>query len=156
MAELRLIGRFELGDEVASGSSGTIYEARDVATGERVAVKLVRGLGEVEAAGFTGEARVLGGLCPPGVVRYIDHGHSDRSAYIVMEWLDGEDLRERLARGEISMNESGALGRRVAEALAAVHAAGVVHRDIKPGNIFLPRGRASEAKVIDFGLVRGD
>ncbi len=157
MAEPRTIGRFELVEQVASGSSGTVYQARDSVTGERVAVKILRGLGGVETARFTREARVLAGLCHPGVVRYVDHGEGDGGdPYIVMEWLDGEDLRERLARGGISMNESVALGLRVAEALAAVHAAGLVHRDVKPGNIFLPGRRAAEAKLLDFGLVRAD
>ncbi len=157
MADSRVIGRFEIGDVVGSGSSGTVYQARDTASGERVAVKVIRGLGDVDTARFAREARVLGGLCHPGVVRYIDHGRSDDGdAYIVMEWLDGEDLGERLARSGISMNETVALGLRVADALAAVHAAGLVHRDIKPGNIFLPGRRAAEARIIDFGLVRGD
>ena len=157
MHEPRVIGRFQIGDRIASGSSGTVYQARDGDTGERVAVKVIRGLSELDAARFAREARVLGALSHPGVVRYIDHGHTEGGgAYIVMEWLEGEDLRERLARGGISMNESVALGRRVAESLAVVHAAGLVHRDIKPGNIFLPGRRAAEATVIDFGLVRGD
>jgi hypothetical protein len=157
MTERRHIGRFELRDEVASGASGTIYQARDLGTGERVALKLIRGLGHVDAARFAREARILAEVRHPGVVRYVEHGHTaEGDAYIAMEWLEGEDLRDRLARAGLSMNEVVALGRRVAGALAAIHARGLVHRDVKPGNLFLPGGRADEATIIDFGLARAD
>src|SRR5262245_59914403 len=71
-----------------------------------------------------------------------------------MEWLEGEDLKARLARGRLSYSEAAQLGRRVAEGLAVVHGHGLVHRDVKPGNIFLPGGVLSEATLVDFGLVR--
>ncbi len=155
--EQRHIGRFELQGEVASGASGTIYQARDLGTGERVALKLIRGLGHVDAARFAREARILSEVRHPGVVRYVEHGNTaDGDAYIAMEWLDGEDLRSRLARAGLSMNEAVALGRRVAGALAAVHERGLVHRDVKPGNLFLPGGRADAAPILDFGLARAD
>ena len=157
MAGRRVIGRFELQDQVASGASGTIYQARDVGTGERVALKLICGLGEIDGARFEREAAVLARLEHPGVVRYIEHGRlAGGDAYLVMEWLDGEDLRERLGRAGLSMNETLELGRRVAGALAAVHELGLVHRDVKPGNVFLTGRRAEEAKIIDFGLARAE
>ncbi|MFT3769806.1 MAG: serine/threonine-protein kinase [Minicystis sp.] len=153
----RSFGRFEVLEQAGSGAAGTIYRAHDPATGERVAVKVLRGLEDVDAARFVREARVLARIRHPGAVRYVDHGRdAGGHAYLVMEWLDGEDLRERLARAGLSMNESIALGRRVAEALAVVHAHGLVHRDIKPGNLFLPGGRVEDAKIIDFGLARGE
>jgi eukaryotic-like serine/threonine-protein kinase len=156
MAGPRTIGRFELQDEVASGASGTIYQARDVITHERVALKLIRGIDGVDAARFEREAQVLAQLRHPGVVRYVEHGRADGGAWLAMEWLDGEDLRVRLGRAGLSMNETMALGRQIAGALAAVHALGLVHRDVKPGNIFLVGERAEEAKIIDFGLARAD
>jgi hypothetical protein len=150
------IGRFEILELAGAGGAGTVYCALDPTTSARVAVKVLHGLGEADVARFTREARLLARVRHPGVVRYVDHGHADGgSAYLVMEWLEGEDLRARLARGGLSLGESIALGRRVAEALAAVHAHGLVHRDVKPGNIFLPGGRVAEAKIIDFGLARG-
>ena len=153
----RRIDRFQLLDEVASGASGTIYEALDEVSGARVAVKLIRPLGHVDAARFAREVRVLAKVSHPGVVGYIDHGHTpDGDAYLVMEWLEGEDLRERLGRAGLTMNETVAMGRRVAGALSAVHAEGLVHRDVKPGNIFLPGKRPDEATIIDFGLARTD
>lgn len=85
MGDPRSIGRFELQDQVASGASGTIYQARDTGTGERVALKLIRGISGVDAARFAREARVLAQLRHPGVVRYIEHGHTaSGEAYIAM------------------------------------------------------------------------
>jgi tetratricopeptide (TPR) repeat protein len=151
------IPRFQLRDEVGSGASGTIYQAVDEASGEQVAVKVIRPLGHVDAARFAREVRVLAKVRHPGVVRYVDHGHTaDGAAYLVMEWLEGEDLRERLGRAGLTMNETVAMGKRVAGALEAVHAEGLVHRDVKPGNIFLPSKRPEDAKIIDFGLARAD
>jgi len=154
MALPRAIGRFDIEAEAASGSAGTIYRAIDRGTGALVAMKVLRGLAGGVAARFSREARILAQIRHPGVVRYIDHGYTDEgSPYLVMEWLDGEDVRGRLLRGGLSMAESVALGLRVAEALVDIHAKGLVHRDLKPANIFLPGGLVEEAKVIDFGLV---
>ncbi len=156
-AGARAIGRFQIEAEAASGAAGTVYQAIDRATGERVAVKVLRGLCVADAARFAREARLLAQIRHPGVVRYVDHGTTDEgAAYLVMEWLEGEDLRRRVSRAGLSIRESVALGLRVAEALAAVHAHGVVHRDIKPANLFLPGGSIAEAKIIDFGLVHAE
>jgi hypothetical protein len=150
------IGPFQIEAVAGAGSTGTVYQALDPASGRRVAVKVLRGLAGAEAARFAREARLLAQIRHPGVVRYVDHGTTDEGdAYLVMEWLEGEDLRERLRRAGISIEETVLLGRRVAEALAAVHALGIVHRDIKPANIFLPAGVPADAKIVDFGLVRG-
>ena len=73
---------------------------------------------------------------------------------MAMEWLDGETLEDRLARGPLRISETLQLGRRVAEALAVAHKHGVVHRDIKPANVFLPAGDPAQAKVLDFGIAR--
>jgi hypothetical protein len=153
----RTIGRFEVELEAGSGGIGTIYRARDPETGARVAVKVIRGLADADAARFAREGRLLAQIEHPGVVRHVERGTTEAGdAYLAMEWLDGEDLRDRLARAGLTMAESVTLGRRVAEALAAVHAQGLVHRDIKPGNLFLP-GRLVEAvKIIDFGLARAE
>ncbi len=154
MALARAIGRFDIEAEAASGAAGTVYQAIDRTNGVRVAMKVLRGVARADTARFSREARILSQIKHAGVVRYIDHGYTDEgNAYLVMEWLDGEDVRRRLVRTGLSMAESVALGLRVAEALVVVHEQGLVHRDIKPANIFLPSGLVAEAKIIDFGLV---
>ena len=155
MVELRTIGRFRLEAEAGSGAAGTVYRAVDPNTDAHVALKLVRGVADLDAARFAREVAILGRIQHPGVVRFVDHGRTEEGhAYLVMEWLEGEDLRRRLARAPITLGECLALGQRVASALAAIHDQRLLHRDIKPGNIFLPAGLAGDAKLIDFGLVR--
>ncbi len=154
MAGVRRIGRFVVEAEAAEGAAGTVYLARDPGSNARVAVKLIRGLGAAEGVRFAREARILAQIEHPAVVRYVDHGHTeDGHAFLAMEWLEGEDARARLARAGFSIHESVVLGLRVAEALVEVHGRGLVHRDVKPANIFLPGGLVAEAKIIDFGLV---
>lgn len=151
------IGRFKVEGERAAGASGTVYAARDEATGERVAIKVIRGLSAAELGRFERESQTLAQIHHPDVVRYVDHGRTpDGLAYLVMEWLEGEDLRARLARGALSAHDTVVLGQKVAGALAALHAHRLVHRDLKPGNIFLQGGRVAEAKLVDFGLVRSE
>jgi serine/threonine protein kinase len=88
---------------------------------------------------FAREALVLSELRPPAIVRYLAHGATDAGTrYLVMEWLDGEDLAARLARTGLTVAETLTLIRRVADALGSAHARGVVPRDLKPSNLFLP------------------
>ncbi|WP_437316637.1 serine/threonine-protein kinase [Sorangium sp. So ce385] len=151
----RIADRFELERQTGAGGMGALFRAVDLETGAPVAVKLLHHGQEADLARFAREARILDQLRDPAVVRYIAHGVTGASRpYLVMEWLEGEDLAARLARAELGLAESLALVRRMAGALAAVHALGVVHRDIKPSNIFLCDGRAELARLIDFGIAR--
>ena len=146
-------GRFEVEMLAGSGGVGHVYRARDRHYGGRVALKVLRPCDARETQRFAREARVLSRLSDPAVVRYVAHGTTDDGEpYLAMEWLDGEDLGGRLARAPLSVAETVALVGRAAEALASAHAIGVVHRDIKPGNLFLCRGRLDELKLLDFGL----
>jgi eukaryotic-like serine/threonine-protein kinase len=148
-------GRFHLLAEAGAGGMGTVYRARDLTTGATVAVKILTGREAREAQRFDQEAAILAGLVHPAIVRYITHGVADSGArYIAMEWLDGEDLATRLAREHPTMAETVAIARRTAEALAHAHRTGVVHRDVKPGNLFLPGGAIERLKVLDFGIAR--
>src|SRR6185503_20501036 len=91
----------------------------------------------------------------PGIVRYVAHGFSQPGEpYLAMEWLEGQALSDRLAHARLTVHESILLARRVAEALGATHARGIVHRDIKPQNLFLPGGDVDRVKVVDFGIAR--
>lgn len=149
------VGRFRIEGEAVAGGMGTIFRARDAATGDLVALKLLRNLGGSDLIRFRREAEALSAFHHPRIVRLIDHGVTPGGeAYLAMEWLEGEDLRARLARSGLRVDETLSMARAVAEALAAIHAAGLVHRDVKPGNVFLVGGRADFARLIDFGLVR--
>src|SRR5262245_12889821 len=129
----RIGGRFQIQREAGVGGMGRVYRARDLRSGEPVAIKVLQGCDPHDLGRFSREARVLEAIVHPAVVHYVARGTTeDGAAYLVMEWLEGEDLGERLGRGRLTVGESAEIGRRVAEALATVHARGVVHRDIKP------------------------
>ena len=150
-----IVGRFEVEREAGAGGMGTVYRARDRETGEIVALKILRDIDPSNLDRFEREARALAELRHPAIVRYIDHGTAAAGApYLAMEWLQGEDLGERLARSGLTLAEAVTLGRSVAEALAAIHARGVVHRDLKPSNLFLRAGDIEQVKIIDFGIAR--
>ncbi|WP_437947752.1 protein kinase [Sorangium sp. So ce296] len=137
-----------------AGSLGTVYLARHVETGEPAAIKVLRDPSEEALKRFAREARALAALQHPHIVRYVDHGvMADGEPYLVMEWLEGEDLGARLARGRLEPAAALRLAARVAEGLEAAHGQGVVHRDIKPQNLFLPQGDLDRVKIVDFGLV---
>jgi tetratricopeptide (TPR) repeat protein len=101
------------------------------------------------------QAATLAGLVHPAIVRYVAHGiTTEGEPYIAMEWLDGETLADRIARGPVEPEAIARLGSRILQALAAAHACGIVHRDVKPSNIFLAGGDLGQAKLLDFGIAR--
>src|SRR6202043_357705 len=132
--------------------------------GVPIAIKLLRAAAAHEAVAsdrLRREAEALGLAWHPNVVEVIDHGHlPDGTAYLVMELLHGESLAARLrTKGRLTPLELLPTAMQVCDALAAVHAAGVVHRDVKPSNIFLAidrddPGGAERAKLLDFGIAR--
>jgi serine/threonine protein kinase/tetratricopeptide (TPR) repeat protein len=147
--------RFEIDKHVASGGMGQVFRARDVHSGELVALKMLLGDPASHIARFDHERRALTRLSHPGIVRYVAHGVSaSGEPYLAMEWLEGEDLSSRLARGRLTIKDSVDLATRVAEALSAAHARDIIHRDLKPSNIFLVDRHIEHAKVLDFGIAR--
>jgi serine/threonine protein kinase/tetratricopeptide (TPR) repeat protein len=149
--------RFEVERLVAIGGMGTVYCARDRTSGERVALKILGGGGgqHHETERFLREARILSEMRHPSIVSYVVHGKAnDGQLYLVMQWLEGEDLAARLKRGPLSLHDSLILMKRVAAALAAAHERGIIHRDLKPSNLFLRDGRVQQAVVLDFGVAR--
>lgn len=151
---LRVAGRWELTRVVGSGGMGTVFCAIDLSTGQEVALKLMHEAEGRNEERFLREAKLLSDLRHPGIVSYLAHGlMADGRQYLVMEWLDGEDLSHRLRRAEpMSVGQILDLVIQVADALAFAHARGIVHRDIKPENVFVHRGK--DAKLLDFGIAR--
>ena len=148
--------RFEVKRAVGAGGMGDVYCAHDRQTGGLVALKLLGTRGAM-AERFELEARTLAGLEHPSIVRYVAHGHLPAGErFLVMEWLEGEDLAERLVRQGLTVSETLILARRVADALALLHGRGVIHRDVKPANLFLVGRRVEGVKLIDFGIIHAD
>jgi serine/threonine protein kinase len=135
--------QFVLESEAGSGGMGTVYRGRALRGGGSVAVKLLHyNASGSEAERFVREAQILAELRHPGIVSYVAHGCTpDGIPYMVMEWLDGEDLAKILRRQRLSVADSLRLMRSVAEALDTAHRRGVVHRDIKPSEAAGSRAR---------------
>ena len=134
----------------------TVYKARDRRLDRVVALKLMHPhLADSPdfVARFRREARAAARLSNPGVVAVYDQGSIDGVAYLVMEFVDGTNLRDLLEAGPVSVKEALGLTAQILRPLAAAHRAGLVHRDIKPENVLLPAD-GSVAKVADFGLAR--
>jgi serine/threonine protein kinase len=139
---------------VARGAFGHISRAIDAHTSRHVALKVFE-RARTDFARFEREAEVLATVTHPNVVAYVDHGLTDGGApYLAMEWLEGIDLAGRLARGLLEEREALGVARLAAQGLGAVHALGIVHRDVKPTNLFLVEGRTDDVRVIDFGVAR--
>lgn len=151
-----LVGdRFEIERLAGAGGMGDVYRALDRRTGAAVALKFLRQVGKGYVTRFEREARALAQLTHPGIVRYVAHGR-EPAFFLAMEWLEGEDLARRLARGPLSVGQTLIVARGIADALSAAHARGIVHRDIKPSNVFLCGGRLEEVKLLDFGVAQLD
>ena len=148
--------RLNLGRQVGAGGMGRVYQATDEASGRVLAIKLIQEVrGEQAISRFIAEADILESLDHPAIVAYVGHGTTaDGAQYLAMDWLEGEDLGQRLARSTLSVPETVALGLRVADGLAAAHRAGIIHRDLKPSNIMLVGGDVDRATLVDFGIAR--
>ncbi|MCO4762439.1 MAG: protein kinase [Myxococcales bacterium] len=145
---------------VAGGGMGEVYLARDNRLDRRVAIKLLHAevAHDIESTGrFQREARVLSRVVHPNVVAIYGFGKHGTAWYIAMEYVDGPSLEEVLdERGHLPLGDAVSVTRQVAGGLAEAHAHGIIHRDIKPGNVLLRKlaSGALLAKVVDFGLAR--
>lgn len=146
------IGRFELLCEIGRGGFGIVYEALDTSLGRRVAFKLVRGgrRMEMRREGLLREAEAAARLSHPNVVTLFDLGTSEHGPYLVLELLRGETLATRTLRELVQPAEAAAVGVEIARGLTHAHAAGIVHGDVTPGNVFLCEGGG--VKLLDLGL----
>jgi predicted Ser/Thr protein kinase len=132
---------------------GEVFQAFDQTTGGLVALKILREASD--RLRFEREARALAALHHPAIVRLVTHGLTQEGEpYLVMEWLEGEELAALLRRRRLGVEEALSLATRVAGALAAAHAQGMIHRDIKPANLFLEHGDIRQTRLLDFGIAR--
>lgn len=149
-------GRYRLRERLGRGGTATVYRATDEVLRREVAVKvleIVREDAEIAAERFRREALATAALSHPNIVTVFDSGVDDERPYIVMELLPGATLADELRdRGPFPIDEVRAVALQVCDALDAAHAAGLVHRDIKPGNI--ARAETGEIKVLDFGIAQ--
>jgi serine/threonine protein kinase len=149
--------RYAVETTAGSGGMGVVYRATDTYSDVPVALKVLqRGATPGhELERFGREVLALIELRHPAIVGYVGHGVTDDgSPFLAMEWLEGEDLSRRLRRRKLDVEEAVALAARIADALAAAHRHGLIHRDIKPHNIYLRDGLVSRATLLDFGIAR--
>ena len=151
-----LKNRYQLGRVLGRGGMCIVYQAWDTRLQRNVAVKrLEPPLNEDPRtrARFDREGRALAQLSHPNLVTLIDRGSSDDEDYLVFEYVEGRSLKELIREGLLGIGEFGRIAGQVAEGLAAAHAAGIIHRDVKPQNILIDRD--GHAKVSDFGIATG-
>jgi serine/threonine protein kinase/Tol biopolymer transport system component len=148
------LGPYEIQSPLGAGGMGEVYRARDTRLDRTVAIKVLAS--HLSASPelkqrMEREARAISSLNHPNICHLYDIGSQDGTDYLVMEFLEGETLADRLRKGAMPLGETYKIGIAVAEALAVAHRQGIVHRDLKPGNIMLTQGGA---KLMDFGLAK--
>ena len=150
--ERTIAGRYAIGVRLGSGAMADVYAATDLRLDRELAIKLVpeQGVTDVARTRFVREARAAARIAHPNAVAVYDAGNADGFLYLAMERVEGHTLAERLAHGgPIAVPEAVSIAGAVLDALGAAHAAGVVHRDVKPANIIVgPVG----IKLVDFGI----
>jgi serine/threonine protein kinase len=151
--QARFGGRYELVAALGVGGMGHVYRAIHHGLGKEIALKVLSGMSPELLARFHREAQAIARLDHPGCVRVLDFGVDTTGApYLAMELLDGVTLADEIARqGKLPLLRAVHLAQQLVAALAHAHAHGVIHRDVKPGNVMLARG-GSRAVLIDFGL----
>jgi serine/threonine-protein kinase len=155
--KLKQLGRYRIEAELGRGAMGVVYKAHDPVLDRTVALKTIVLDEEADDreeyhSRFFQEAKAAARLNHPALITIYDFGEENSLAYMAMELLNGSELSERMGQTPIPIHEAVSIAEQVAEGLAFAHDSGVIHRDIKPGNIMLlPRGRV---KIMDFGIAR--
>src|SRR5262245_39622721 len=149
----KTLGRYQVFEKLGAGGMGEVYKARDERLERDVALKVITTSSEIDDSSrrrFRKEALLLSKLNHPNIATILDFDTQDGVDFLVMEYIVGSTLSEKLKRGSLPEKEMIYLGIQIAAALEEAHASGVVHRDLKSANIFItPKG---QAKVLDFGL----
>ena len=148
------LGPYEILARAGAGGMGEVYKARDTRLNRTVAIKVLPAALTADPDArqrLDREAKAVAALSHPHICALFDIGHQDGTDFLVMEFLEGETLAERLTRGKLPLDEALRTGIQIADALATAHKAGIIHRDLKPGNVMLTtRG----ATLLDFGLAK--
>src|SRR5208282_5047614 len=148
------LGPYEIRSALGAGGMGEVYSALDTRLDRQVAIKVLAGhlssSPELKQR-LEREARAISALNHPSICQLYDIGSQDGIDFLVMEFLEGETLADRLRKGALPMSDILKIGIAIADALAVAHRQGIVHRDLKPGNIMLTK---SGAKLMDFGLAK--
>src|ERR1700681_2383542 len=148
------LGPYEVLSPLGAGGMGEVYKARDTRLERTVAVKVLPSplsSREDVRQRFEREAKTISSLSHPHICALYDVGNQDGVEYLVMEYLEGETLSQRLARGSLPLEQTLRYGVEIADALDKAHRQRIVHRDLKPGNVMLTK---SGTKLLDFGLAR--
>src|SRR5215475_6616568 len=148
------LGPYEILSPIGAGGMGEVYRARDERLNRTIAVKVLAPIlsdNPEYRQRFEREARTVAALSHPHICPVYDVGAHEGLDYLVMEYLEGESLAARVARGPLPIEEALRYAIQIADALDQAHRHGVVHRDLKPGNIMLTK---SGAKLLDFGLAK--
>src|SRR5580704_6518351 len=146
------LGPYEIQSPLGAGGMGEVYRARDTRLGRDVAVKVLpAGLAADPSLRqrLEREAKAISKLSHPHICTLYDIGHQDGVDFLVMEYLEGETLEQRLIKGPLPSEQTIRIAAQIADALAKAHKLGITHRDLKPANVMLTK---SGAKLMDFGL----
>src|SRR6201982_4018523 len=145
------LGPYEILSAIGAGGFGEVYKARDTRLDRTVAIKILPSADPELRARFEREAKAIAALTHPNICTLYDIGHQDGTDFLVMEFLEGETLADRLAKGPLPPEQVLKYGIEICEGLEKAHRSGVMHRDLKPGNIMLTK---AGAKLMDFGLAK--
>src|SRR6266571_3668524 len=148
------LGAYEIQSPLGAGGMGEVYRARDTRLERDVAIKVLpEHLSQKPEAKerFDREARAISSLSHLNICHLYDVGQQDGASYLVMEYLDGETLADRLRKGPLPLEQVLKIGADICEGLERAHCSGVAHRDLKPSNIMLTK---TGAKLMDFGLAK--
>src|SRR6266851_2012617 len=148
------LGPYEIVAPLGAGGMGEVYRARDTRLDRSVAIKILPAHLSQNAEAkerFDREARAISSLSHPNICHLYDVGQQDGASYLVMEYLDGETLADRLRKGPLPLEQVLKIGADICEGLVRAHCSGVAHRDLKPSNIMLTK---TGAKLMDFGLAK--
>src|SRR5438552_15695698 len=145
------LGPYDILSPLGAGGFGEVYKARDTRLERTVAIKLLPSADPELKARFEREAKAIAAPTHPHICTLYDVGHQDGTDYLVMEYLEGETVDKKIARGPIKIDEALKIAIEIADALTTAHRGGIIHRDLKPANIMLTKGGV---KLLDFGLAK--